>query len=175
MGSGRRRGRWRGSRGSRGRVALWSELAVLVGRNAQIPALYADLLARDVPAEIVGLGGLLELPEIVEVCSVLALLLGHQAAWPAGRMSVLAGFVTAGESLEQAVHREVGEETGLRLSAVRYVASQPWPFPRSLMLGFVARGRYRHSGGGLRDRIRTLGHPRGTGRRRGRRSGGSAR
>ena len=67
------------------------------------------------------------------------LLLGHQAVWPAGRMSVLAGFVSAGESLEQAVHREVGEETGLRLSAVRYVGSQPWPFPRSLMLGFVAR------------------------------------
>lgn len=67
------------------------------------------------------------------------LLLGHQSVWAPGRMSILAGFVTAGESLEQAVHREVGEETGLRLSAVKYVASQPWPFPRSLMLGFVAR------------------------------------
>ncbi|WP_298130895.1 NAD(+) diphosphatase [Micropruina sp.] len=67
------------------------------------------------------------------------LLLGHQGVWAPGRMSILAGFVTAGESLEQAVHREVGEETGLRLSAVKYVASQPWPFPRSLMLGFVAR------------------------------------
>ena len=67
------------------------------------------------------------------------LLLGHQAVWAPGRMSILAGFVTAGESLEQAVHREVAEETGLVLSAVRYVASQPWPFPRSLMLGFVAR------------------------------------
>ncbi|MFT4215692.1 MAG: NAD(+) diphosphatase [Micropruina sp.] len=67
------------------------------------------------------------------------LLLGHQAVWAPGRLSILAGFVTAGESLEQAVHREVGEETGLPLSAVRYVASQPWPFPRSLMLGFVAR------------------------------------
>lgn len=67
------------------------------------------------------------------------LLLGHQSVWPAGRMSILAGFVTVGESLEQAVHREVAEETGLRLSGVRYVASQPWPFPRSLMLGFVAR------------------------------------
>ncbi|MFT4296859.1 MAG: NAD(+) diphosphatase [Micropruina sp.] len=66
------------------------------------------------------------------------LLLGHQAVWPQGRMSILAGFVTAGESLEQAVHREVGEETGLLLSDVRYVASQSWPFPRSLMLGFVA-------------------------------------
>ncbi len=67
------------------------------------------------------------------------LLLGHQAVWPTGRMSILAGFVSAGESLEQTVHREVGEESGLRLSSVRYVGSQPWPFPRSLMLGFVAR------------------------------------
>ena len=57
-----------------GRVPHWSDVAVLVRRNAQIPALYADLTARDVPVEIVGLGGLLELPEIVEVCSVLALL-----------------------------------------------------------------------------------------------------
>ena len=57
-----------------GRVGLWSDVAVLVRRNAQIPALYADLKARDIPVEIVGLGGLLELPEIVEVCSVLALL-----------------------------------------------------------------------------------------------------
>ena len=57
-----------------GRVALWSDIAVLVRRNAQIPAVYADLGQRDVPVEIVGLGGLLELPEIVEVCSVLALL-----------------------------------------------------------------------------------------------------
>ncbi|MFT3862506.1 NAD(+) diphosphatase [Micropruina sp.] len=67
------------------------------------------------------------------------LLLGHQVAWPTGRMSILAGFVSAGESLEMAVHREVGEESGLRLSSVRYVGSQPWPLPRSLMLGFVAR------------------------------------
>ncbi|MFT3862503.1 UvrD-helicase domain-containing protein [Micropruina sp.] len=57
-----------------GGVASWADVAVLVRRNAQIPAVYADLLARDVPVEIVGLGGLLELPEIVEVCSVLALL-----------------------------------------------------------------------------------------------------
>lgn len=67
------------------------------------------------------------------------LLLGHQVVWPAGRVSILAGFVSAGESLEQAVHREVWEESALMLSAVRYVGSQPWPFPRSLMVGFVAR------------------------------------
>lgn len=67
------------------------------------------------------------------------ILLGRQASWDPGRMSVLAGFVEAGESLEQAVHREVLEESGLHLADVRYQASQPWPFPRSLMLGFAAR------------------------------------
>ncbi|MDO5682144.1 MAG: NAD(+) diphosphatase [Propionibacteriaceae bacterium] len=66
------------------------------------------------------------------------ILLGRQASWDDGRMSVLAGFVDAGESLEQAVHREVFEETGVRLGEVRYFGSQPWPFPRSLMVGFVA-------------------------------------
>jgi len=54
-------------------------------------------------------------------------------------MSLVAGFVDAGESLEACVRREVAEEVGVRLGEVRYVASQPWPFPRSLMLGFVAR------------------------------------
>ena len=54
-------------------------------------------------------------------------------------MSVFAGFVEAGESLEQAVHREIAEEVGLRLTEVRYFSSQPWPFPRSLMLAFTAR------------------------------------
>lgn len=67
------------------------------------------------------------------------LLLGRQGTWPSGRMSLLAGFVAAGESLEQAVRREVAEESGVRVAAVRYLASQPWPFPRSLMLGYTAR------------------------------------
>ena len=66
------------------------------------------------------------------------LLLGHHTGWDEQRVSILAGFVEAGESLEQAVRREVREESGLELGAVRYVGSQPWPFPRSLMLGFVA-------------------------------------
>ena len=65
-------------------------------------------------------------------------LLGRQAAWPPGRYSALAGFVEAGESLEDAVVREVREETGVRATAVNYFASQPWPFPSSLMLGFHA-------------------------------------
>ena len=65
--------------------------------------------------------------------------LGRQAVWPPGRFSILAGFVEPGESAEAAVAREVAEEVGLRVTDVRYVGSQPWPFPQSLMLGFVAR------------------------------------
>ncbi|SDE24195.1 NAD+ diphosphatase [Blastococcus fimeti] len=65
--------------------------------------------------------------------------LGRQAIWPPGRYSVLAGFVEPGESLEAAVAREVAEEVGLQVTDIRYVGSQPWPFPQSLMLGFVAR------------------------------------
>jgi NAD+ diphosphatase len=65
-------------------------------------------------------------------------LLGRQAAWPAGRYSALAGFVEPGEDLETAVAREVLEESGIAVRDVRYVASQPWPFPVSLMLGFHA-------------------------------------
>ena len=66
------------------------------------------------------------------------LLLGRQASWPPNRWSVLAGFVEPGESLEQTVAREVMEESGVRVRSVRYLASQPWPFPGSLMLGFLA-------------------------------------
>jgi NAD+ diphosphatase len=65
--------------------------------------------------------------------------LGRQKVWPPGRFSILAGFVEPGESAEGAVAREVAEEVGLRVTDVRYVASQPWPFPQSLMLGFTAR------------------------------------
>ncbi|MFC6081457.1 NAD(+) diphosphatase [Sphaerisporangium aureirubrum] len=66
-------------------------------------------------------------------------LLARGPQWPEGRFSVLAGFVEPGESLEQAVAREVLEEVGITVTAPRYLGSQPWPFPRSLMLGFFAR------------------------------------
>jgi len=66
------------------------------------------------------------------------LLLGRQASWAPRRWSVVAGFVEPGETLEMAVAREVREETGVRVRAARYLASQPWPFPGSLMLGFIA-------------------------------------
>ncbi|MCW2948793.1 MAG: diphosphatase [Actinoallomurus sp.] len=67
------------------------------------------------------------------------ILLARSARWPAGRVSILAGFVEAGESLEQAVVREVREEVGVTVRDCRYLGSQPWPLPRSLMLGFFAR------------------------------------
>jgi NAD+ diphosphatase len=65
-------------------------------------------------------------------------LLGRQPTWPPGRYSALAGFVEPGESLEAAVAREVHEEAGIEVGQPVYVASQPWPFPTSLMLGFMA-------------------------------------
>lgn len=65
-------------------------------------------------------------------------LLGRQAAWPEGRMSALAGFLEPGESIEEACAREVAEEAGLTVTAVRYHSSQPWPFPSQLMIGLFA-------------------------------------
>ncbi len=65
--------------------------------------------------------------------------LGRQSVWPTDRFSVLAGFVEPGESAEQAVIREVWEEVRMAVTDIRYVTSQPWPLPQSLMLGFTAR------------------------------------
>jgi len=66
-------------------------------------------------------------------------LLARNLRWPEKRVSILAGFVEPGESIEQAVAREVREEVGLAVQGLRYLGSQPWPLPRSLMLGFSAR------------------------------------
>ena len=66
-------------------------------------------------------------------------LLGRQARWPEGRYSTIAGFAEPGESLEDAVRREVYEETNVHVGEVRYHSSQPWPFPSSLMVGFLAQ------------------------------------
>ena len=77
-------------------------------------------------------------------------LLARNAQWPERRVSILAGFVEPGESAEQAVAREVFEETGLAVERVRYVGSQPWPMPHSLMLGFRA-----HAAAGQQIRVDT--------------------
>jgi NAD+ diphosphatase len=66
-------------------------------------------------------------------------LLGRQASWPEGRYSTIAGFLEPGESLEDAVRREVKEETNIDVGGVEYMGSQPWPFPTALMIGFHAR------------------------------------
>ena len=75
-----------------------------------------------------------------------ACLLGHNANWPPRRFSTLAGFVEPGESLEDAVVREVFEEAQVRLKSIRYVSSQPWPFPASAMCGFSAEADNRECG-----------------------------
>jgi NAD+ diphosphatase len=64
-------------------------------------------------------------------------LLGRQPAWPPGRYSALAGFLEIGESIEEAVAREIHEESGVRVRDIRYIASQPWPFPSSLMIACI--------------------------------------
>ncbi len=65
-------------------------------------------------------------------------LLGRRIGWADGRFSILAGYVAPGETPEAAIEREVLEESGVRAHSPRYVASQPWPFPASLMLGYEA-------------------------------------
>jgi NAD+ diphosphatase len=72
-----------------------------------------------------------------------SLLLGRSAAWPEGMYSLLAGFMEPGESIEAAVRREVFEETGVVVGQVDYLASQPWPFPSSLMIGCVGEASTR--------------------------------
>jgi NAD+ diphosphatase len=74
---------------------------------------------------------------IMAVCRGKRTLLGRQKAWPEGMYSALAGFMEPGETLEAAVRREVKEEVGLTIGKVDYMASQPWPFPSSLMIGMI--------------------------------------
>jgi NAD+ diphosphatase len=90
------------------------------------PACRAEHFPRTDPVTIM-------LPTFGDSC-----LLGRQAAWPPGRFSTLAGFMEPGESIEAACAREVKEEAGLTVVAVRYHSSQPWPFPCNLMIGLIA-------------------------------------
>ena len=74
-------------------------------------------------------------------------LLGRSYMWPKGMFSCLAGFIEPGESIEAAVARETYEETGISVKNVKYVTSQPWPFPASLMIGFAAEATSNTIGG----------------------------
>jgi NAD+ diphosphatase len=74
---------------------------------------------------------------IIIVRSAKGLLLGRQSFWPKGMYSALAGFMEPGETIEEAARREVFEEAGIRVGRVTYIASQPWPFPSSLMIGLL--------------------------------------
>jgi len=90
--------------------------------------------------------GVRSFPRVDPAIIVLALqgeqcLLGRQSSWPESRYSTIAGFVEPGESLEDAVRREVAEETNIEVGSVNYNSSQPWPFPSALMLGFTAEAR----------------------------------
>lgn len=94
-------------------------------------------------AKVCGDCGLINYPRIAPSIIVLVtrgdeMLLARNAEWPTGMYSTLAGFVEAGESIEQTVHREVAEEVGLEVRGLDYRGSQSWPFPNSLMLGFHA-------------------------------------
>ena len=95
--------------------------------------------------------GLLSFPRVspAVICLVergRQFLLARNARFPKGRYSILAGFVEPGETLEEAVAREIREEVGIEVGAIRYFGSQPWPFPHSLMVGFTAQ----HESGEIR-------------------------
>lgn len=98
------------------------------GWSRQCPACGREHFPRTDPAVIVA----------VESPDGKRLLLGANANWRGRMYSCFAGFVEAGESLEQTIHRELEEEAGVRLRDIHYIASQPWPYPRSLMVGFRA-------------------------------------
>jgi NAD+ diphosphatase len=127
-------------------ILLWDSTHRFCGRCGQ-PTVHA-------PAERAKLCpqcGLLSFPRLSPAVIMLIqrgdeLLLARNRAFAEGFFSVLAGFVEPGESLEEAVAREVREEVGLEVTDIRYFGSQPWPFPHSLMIGFTAQ----YAGGEIR-------------------------
>ncbi len=121
-------------------ILQWRRNSVYCGRCGAANTDAPDELARHCPA-----CGRREYPRISPAVIVLItdgedrILLAHNGKFKTGMYSLVAGFVEAGESFEHTVHREVKEEVGVNLTDVRYLASQSWPFPESLMIGFRAR------------------------------------
>lgn len=135
-------------------LAQWRRNSVFCGRCGSRNADAADETARLCPD-----CGRREYPRISPAVITAVrdgagrLLLGHNAKFRSGMYSLIAGFVEAGESLEEAVAREVMEETGIAVRDIRYVASQDWPFPDSMMLGFEARAVEGTDGGPAPDPV----------------------
>jgi len=121
-------------------ILQWRRNSVFCGRCGAVNTDAPDELARHCPA-----CGRREYPRISPAVIVLItddedrILLAHNGKFKTGMYSLVAGFVEAGESFEHTVHREVKEEVGVDLTDLRYLASQSWPFPESLMIGFRAR------------------------------------
>jgi len=120
-------------------ILLWDQTHRFCGRCGE-PTVHAEAER----AKLCPKCGLLSFPRLSPAVIMLVyrgdeLLLARNRAFVDGFFSVLAGFVEPGESLEEAVRREVHEEVGLELEDIRYFGSQPWPFPHSLMIGFTAR------------------------------------
>ncbi len=121
-------------------VLQWRRNSVYCGSCGTLNTDAADELARHCPA-----CGRREYPRISPAVIVLItddqgrILLAHNEKFKAGMYSLIAGFVEAGESFEHTVSREVMEEVGIAVTDIRYIASQSWPFPESLMIGFHAR------------------------------------
>lgn len=127
-------------------IATWHDRHRFCGRCGHALQEHGTDLARECPA-----CNLVVYPRISPCIIVLVTqgercLLARNPRFPAGRYSTLAGFIEAGETAEAAVAREVQEEVGIEVCNIRYVTSQSWPFPHSLMLGFFAD----HAGGELR-------------------------
>lgn len=119
-------------------LATWHDQHRFCGRCAEALSAHPQDLARQCPG-----CGLIQYPRISPCIIVLVTrgercLLAHSARFPAGRYSTLAGFIEAGETAEAALKREVREEVGIEVDNIRFFASQSWPFPHQLMLGFFA-------------------------------------
>jgi NAD+ diphosphatase len=130
---------WHASYGFSPRTGASTTVA-MAGWTRRDPDTGAEVFPRTDPAIIVGITDADD-----------RMLLGSNALWESNRFSLLAGFVEPGESLEQAVVREVFEESGLHVADPVYLGSQPWPFPASLMLGFRAHVPVEHPTAGTPD------------------------
>ena len=124
--------------GTASQILYWSETNRYCGRCGHATAAKADERARVCPA-----CGHITYMRIspATITAVLRggeILLAHNRNFPAGRYGLISGFAEAGETLEECVEREIGEEVGIRVKNIRYCCSQPWPFPDSLMLAFTA-------------------------------------